>query len=80
LSIEDIIKARIFISCGQNEGDEKEIAIKIADKFQGMGFDPYIAIEEQVLKGFTENILPRLDESEYYLFIDPPYPISASIH
>lgn len=32
--------------------------------------NPYIAVEEQTLKGFTQNILPRLNESEYYIFID----------
>src|SRR5690348_15441607 len=64
------IKARIFISCGQREGEESELANTIANKLIQRGFDPYIAVEEQVLRGFTQNILPRLEESEYYLFID----------
>jgi hypothetical protein len=64
------IKARIFISCGQREGEESELANTIANKLTQRGFDPYIAVEEQVLRGFTQNILPRLEESEYYLFID----------
>jgi hypothetical protein len=64
------MRARIFISCGQREGDESELANRIAHKLIQRGFDPYIAVEEQVLKAFTQNILPRLEEPEYYLFID----------
>jgi hypothetical protein len=63
-------KARVFISCGQRTGEETELANMIANMLVQRGFDPYIAVEEQVLKGFTQNILPRLEESEYYLFID----------
>jgi hypothetical protein len=59
------MRARIFISCGQREGDESELANTIAHRLIQRGFDPYIAVEEQVLRGFTQNILPRLEESEY---------------
>ena len=63
-------RARIFISCGQKKGIETQLANEIANRLTQRGFDPYVAVEEQVLKGFTQNILPRLEESEYYLFID----------
>ena len=39
-----------------------------------MSYNPYIAVEEQTLKGFTQNILPRLDESEYYSVASSPPP------
>ena len=65
-----VMRARIFISCGQREGYESELANTIAHRLIQRGFDPYITVEEQVLRGFTQNILPRLEESEYYLFID----------
>jgi hypothetical protein len=70
MGVQNNVNARVFISCGQRQDDEIDIAEKIALELQNMGFEPYIAVKEQTLKGFTENILPRLDESEYYIFID----------
>lgn len=65
------IRARVFISCGQQkDSDEIKIAQEIADKLTDMGFDPYIAVTEQTLKGVKENIFRRLNESEYLIFVD----------
>ena len=65
------LKARVFISCGQQKGtDEVEIANKIAKKLDEMGFESYIAVEEQSLEGIKEDIFRRLSESEYIVFID----------
>lgn len=65
------LKARVFISCGQRKGtSEHEIAQKIYTKFEELGYEPYLAVEEQTLKGLKENIFPHLDKSEYFLFID----------
>lgn len=65
------LQARIFISCGQQKGtDEVEIAHKIVEKLEKMDFEPYLAVEEQTLKGMKENILRRLRESEYFIFVD----------
>lgn len=65
------LRARIFISCGQQKGtDEVDIAHKIVEKLEKMDFDSYIAVEEQTLKGVKENIFQRLSESEYFIFID----------
>jgi hypothetical protein len=64
-------QARVFISCGQQkESEEIEVAGKIADGLKRGGFDPYIAVAEQTLKGVKENIFRRLSESEYLIFID----------
>jgi len=64
-------RARVFISCGQQKGtDEVEIAHRIFEKLEKMGFEPYIAVEEFSLKGVKENIFRRLSESEYFIFID----------
>ena len=64
-------RARVFISCWQQEGsDEAELARQIAEKLENMGFEPYMATEEQTLKGLKENIFQRLSESEYLIFID----------
>lgn len=65
------LQARMFISCGQQKGtDEVEIAHKIVEKLEKMGFEPYIAVEERTLKGVKENIFRQLSESEYFIFID----------
>jgi hypothetical protein len=65
------IKAKVFISCGQNKNtDEVEIAQSIAKKLEENGFDYYIAVQEQSLKGVKENIFKQIKTSEYFLFID----------
>lgn len=67
----DDICARVFISCGQQKTtDEVEVAHKIYEKLHNAGFEPYIAVEEQTLRGVTENIFRRVSESEYFLFVD----------
>ena len=63
--------ARIFISCGQQENTgERKIANDICQKLIEMGFEVYVATQEQSPKGIKENIFWRLDESEYLIFID----------
>lgn len=64
------MKARIFISCGQRDDNEVEIANQLEMKLKKLDFEPYLAIEQHSLSGFTENILPQLEKSEYYLMID----------
>lgn len=66
-----VLRARVFISCGQAKGTKEETtAIAISDRLRALGFEPYVAIQEQSLRGLKENIFARLEESEYYLFID----------
>ena len=62
-------KARVFISCGQRP-EELDIAEDIATIVSQMNFEPYIARNQQTLKGVVENIFSKLQESEYFLFID----------
>src|SRR5438552_11625918 len=65
------LRARVFISCGQSKhSDEVETAQKIARRLQELGFDPYIAVEEQTLRGLKENIFSQLEKSEYFVFVD----------
>src|SRR5436190_19996924 len=64
-------RARIFISCGQSkESDEPQVAREIAVRLERLGFDPYIAVAEQTLRGVKENIFEQLRKSEYFLFVD----------
>jgi hypothetical protein len=64
-------RARVFISCGQTkDSDELETAHKIRERLKELGFDPYIAVDEQTLRGIKENIFPQLRDSEYFVFVD----------
>lgn len=64
-------KARVFLSCGQSKKtDEVETARHIAGRLRELGFDPYIAVEEQTLRGLRENIFGQLAKSEYFIFVD----------
>jgi hypothetical protein len=66
-------KAKVFISCGQRKDtQEVEVACAIATVLEDLGFDPYIAIQEQTLRGLKENIFSQLTASEYFLFVDFP--------
>jgi hypothetical protein len=65
------MKARVFISCGQNtQNDEIELAKMYGQLLESLGYNPYVAVSEQTLRGVKENIFARLSESEYFLFID----------
>lgn len=65
------LKARVFISCGQTRGSEEEnIAHKVSERLDKLGYDSYIAVEEQTLRGVKENIFHQLETSEYFIFID----------
>jgi hypothetical protein len=67
----DDFKAHVFLSCGQQKGsDEIEIARAISKKLGKMGFSIYIAVEEQTLEGVVDNIFSKIEESEYFVFID----------
>lgn len=63
--------AKIFISCGQRkDSDEVRIAEQIKKRLEEKGFDAYLAVQQQSLKGLKENIFNKLSSSEYFLFID----------
>lgn len=65
------LRARVFISCGQKK-DSKEptIATEIAKGLRDVGFDPYIAVEQQTLRDLKRNVFDEVANSEYFLFID----------
>jgi hypothetical protein len=65
------VRARVFISCGQSKGsDEVTLARAIGERLRQLGFDHYIAVEEQSLSGLKENIFEQLRRSEYFIFVD----------
>lgn len=65
------LKAKVFISCGQKkDSDEVEVANAISKALEAMGFETYIAVQEQTLNSLKGNIYSQLSGSEYFLFID----------
>src|SRR5437773_503907 len=64
-------RARVFISCGQTKNSsELETAHKISERLEELGFEPYIAVEEQTLSGLRENIFRQLRIADYFVFVD----------
>lgn len=52
MSPPDDIRATVFISCGQAKGTAEEAtALAVARRLQRLGFDPYIAAQQQTLRG-----------------------------
>jgi hypothetical protein len=63
--------ARVFVSCGQRDGDEMEVVHRLEALLRSKGFEPYVAKYQQSLRSLRENIFDRLSEqTEYFLFID----------
>jgi hypothetical protein len=79
-------KARVFISCGQRKDadylrtitaetgqlttPELTVAKQISEKLKKLGYEPYIALEQQTLQGVKEAIFKKLENVEYFLFVD----------
>lgn len=64
------VRAKVFISCGQWEGDERETADKIKVELESLGFEGYVATRVQSLRGVQQNIFQELQTAEYFLFVD----------
>jgi hypothetical protein len=64
------MRARVFISCGQSDESERTVAHGIFERLDNLGYEPYLAVEEQTLNGLVENIFGRLAASEYLVFVD----------
>jgi hypothetical protein len=63
--------ARIFVSCGQTKNsDEIEIAAAVVAELKLLGFEPWLAVENQTLKGIQEFVFDALQTSEYFILLD----------
>ncbi len=70
-SDQEALLATVFIGCGQSKhSDEVTIANAIKSKLEQLGFSPYVAVNEQSLRGLKENIFEQLRSSEYFIFVD----------
>jgi hypothetical protein len=65
-----MLNARIFISSGQRDDEERRITKELKNHLIELGYEPYVAIEEQSTRPLIENILNILKDSEYFLFVD----------
>jgi hypothetical protein len=63
------LSARVFISCGQREG-EREVASRVAAWFSAEGFRPYVALQAQSIQDINSGIMRELRRADYYVFID----------
>jgi hypothetical protein len=63
------MSARVFSSCGQRP-DEEEVARKVAERLDGLGFRPYVALEAQSIQDVASGVIGELRRSDCYLFID----------
>ena len=66
-----MVKARVFISCGQLTSEEKEIGTAVVDYFKKRGFEPYFAEEVHSPLGLTKNVYANLKKSEYFVCDKP---------
>ncbi len=64
-------RAKVFISCGQKtQTNEIEAVNEIKTVVEELGFEPYVAVQQQSLLSLRENIFDQLAHSEYFLFVD----------
>ena len=68
-------RSRVFLSGGLWRGSERRTKIAVERAVRKLGFEPYLATREQTLAGLNENVLRRLEESEYFLFVDFARPL-----
>jgi len=62
--------AKVFISCGQRNTEERHTARDVAQWFSDRGFEPYVALEVQTIQDVNFGIISELRRSDYYVFID----------
>ena len=61
---------KVFISCGQGNDAERQIASQLTTCLINHGYDPYVAIETQSIQDVNTSIIGNLKLSDYYIFID----------
>ena len=64
------MKSRVFVSCGQHDAGEREVAKKVGELLVARGFDPYIAIDVQTILEINTGIIRELKNSDCYLLIN----------
>jgi hypothetical protein len=62
--------AKVFISCGQRDEIERDVAADLSEWFRREGYDPYVAIQAQTIQDVNIGIITNLKSADYYIFID----------
>jgi len=61
---------KVFISCGQNNSQERQVANQLNNWFLSQGFHPYVAIQTQSILELNSGIIAELKSADFYLFIN----------
>jgi len=61
---------KVFISCGQANASERQVAVQLSAWFVSQGFQPYVAIQTQSILEVNAGIIGELKNSDFYLFIN----------
>jgi hypothetical protein len=64
--------ARVFISCGQQSENERDVADALVAWFTGQGFSPYVAVKIHTITDLNAGIIEAIKTSDYYVFINFP--------
>lgn len=62
--------AQVFLSCGQADERERNVASRIKSALSERGFEVYIAIQAQSIQDVNAGIIRQLERSDYYVFVD----------
>jgi len=65
-----VLKAKVFISCGQTTQEEKTIGTKLVSYFTKRGFDAYFAEEVHNSLALTQSIYSNIRTSEYFVCVN----------
>lgn len=61
---------KVFISCGQANDNEINVAKQLEKWLAHEGFDPYVAIQTQSIYDVNSGIIANLVNSDYYIYIN----------
>jgi len=61
---------KVFISCGQSDKNEKDVAKQVSDWLKAQGYQTYVAIETQSILDVNSGIITELKRADFYLFIN----------
>ena len=61
---------RVFVSCGQRNDEEKQVAKDICKFLESIGFQTYLAIDVQTILDINGGIIGELKNSDCYLLVN----------
>jgi hypothetical protein len=64
------MQCKVFVSCGQNTQEERQIAKDICSLLESLGFATYLAINVQTITEINTGIIRELTNSDAYLLVN----------